>query len=71
MNIALSKNLYANIVITAVTLETLNRAVEIFAKADIPCEISQIAVTRTRKVGSSTMLNAENPIFIISGARRT
>ena len=34
-------------------------------------EISQIAVTRTRKVGSSTMLNAENPIFIISGARRT
>ena len=70
MNIALSKNPYANIVITAVTLETLNRAVEIFTKADIPCEISQIAVTRTRKVGSSTMLSAENPIFIISGARQ-
>ena len=70
MEIALSKNPYANIVITAVTLETLNRAVEFFDKADIPCETSQIAVTRTRKVGSSTMLNAENPIFIISGARQ-
>ena len=49
MNIALSKNPYANIVITAVTLETLNRAVEIFTKADIPCEISQIAVTVNTK----------------------
>lgn len=69
LQIALSKNPLANIVITAVTLETLNRAAALFDKFAIPCEISQIAVTRTRKVGSSTMLNAENPIFIISGGK--
>ena len=69
ISIAAEKNPHANFVVTAVTLETLNKAIAVFERLEIPYEVSQIAVTRTRKIGSSTMLAAENPIFIINGAR--
>ena len=56
--------------ITAVSLETLNEAINSFAYFGIDSpEIVQIAVTRTRKLGNHTMLSAENPIFIMKGVR--
>ncbi len=61
------KNPYAVIVITAVSLETLNRSAAVFENIGISAEITQIAVTHTKKVGTHTMLTAENPIFIIKG----
>ena len=66
---ALLKNPAAVIVITAVSLETLSEASEALSAHGIPAEITQVAVTRTRKVGSHTMLSAENPVFIIRGAK--
>ena len=63
---AIQKNPYAKIIVTAVSLETLNSCMEIFSKLNSEIEISQIAVTHTRKIGSHTMLDSENPIFIIS-----
>ena len=63
---ALEKNRNANIVVTAVTLETLNKCLEIFGDYKGEPEIIQISVTRTIRVGEHTMLKAENPIFIIS-----
>ena len=55
---------------TAVSLETLNDAVATFEQYEIEPEIVQLAVTRTKKIGSHTMLSAENPVFIIRGKKR-
>lgn len=65
-----SKNPNAVIVVTAVSLETLNDAIVTFESNGIVCpEIVQISAARAKKVGSHTMLSAENPVFIIKGAR--
>lgn len=69
-DIAFAKNPNAVIVVTAVSIETLNDAAKAFEKYRIDPEIVQLAVTRTRKVGSHTMFSAENPVFIIKGAKR-
>ncbi len=52
-------NPYAEIVLTAVSLETVSECLEFSA------EIIQAAVTRTHKTGSYTMMSAENPVFIV------
>ena len=57
----------ADIVITAVSLETLSAAEDAFSQYGAECEITQIAVTRTRRAGSHRMLSALNPVFIIRG----
>lgn len=62
-----AKNPKADIVVTAVSLETLSEAVSCFEKYGTAPEIVQIAVTRTEKLGFHTMLKAQNPVFIISG----
>lgn len=67
---ALGKNPEAVILITAVSLETLSEAAQALSGHGISAEITQAAVTRTRKIGSHTMLSAENPVFIIKGARK-
>jgi precorrin-6Y C5,15-methyltransferase (decarboxylating) len=61
------KNPKADIVVTAVSLETLSETISCFEKYGTAPEIVQIAVTRTEKLGSHTMLKAQNPVFIISG----
>lgn len=63
-DIVKQKNPNAAVLVTAVTLETLEQTGKLLRDP----EITQIAVTRTRKVGSHTMFHAENPIFIIKGA---
>lgn len=70
LSVVYEMNSKADIVITAVSLETLNEAINSFAYFGIDSpEIVQIAVTRTRKLGNHTMLSAENPIFIMKGVR--
>lgn len=59
--ICFEKNPRANIIITAVSLETLSEAQRILQS----CEVTELSVTRTIKRGSHTMLRAENPVFII------
>ena len=69
-DIVFEKNPLAVIVVTAVSLETLNGAVSAFKSHGILLpEIVQLAVTRTKNVGSHTMLSAENPVYIIKGAK--
>ncbi|MBP5605342.1 MAG: precorrin-6y C5,15-methyltransferase (decarboxylating) subunit CbiE [Ruminiclostridium sp.] len=55
-------------VITAVTLETLNEAVEALKNHGLSPEVTQISAVRTHTVGAHTMLDAQNPVFIIGGA---
>ena len=62
-----AKNPCADIVVTAVSLETLQEAAACFERFGASAEVVQIAVTRTRKLGTHTMFQAQNPVFIISG----
>lgn len=55
-------------VITAVTLETLNEAVNALNERGIASDITQISAVRTRRVGNHTMPDTQNPVFIIEGA---
>ncbi len=65
MTCAYTKNNTIKVVVTAVSLETLNSCITVFEKLGFESEITQIAVTRTKKIGNHTMLSSENPIFII------
>ncbi len=63
----LTANKEARIVVTAITLETLEEALHTFAYHGIETEVSQVAISRSTAVGSYHMMKAENPIFVISG----
>lgn len=56
----------ARIVLTAVTLNTLETARHILEELSAETEVVQIAITR---VGKGSMLSALNPIFIIKGVK--
>lgn len=68
MDIVLKKNPGVHIVITAVTLETLNDSVRLMEDKKVHViDIVQIAVTQIKKRGRYHMLAANNPVFIIEG----
>ena len=54
---------------TAVSFETVNEAMQAFSEADRDLQITQIAVTRTHKAGSHTMLEAMNPVFVMTACQ--
>ena len=57
----------ADVVVTAVSLETLEQASAAFREYGAGHEITQIAVTETSRIAGHTMLHAQNPVFIIRG----
>ena len=61
------KNPAADIAATAVSLETLSDAVQIFEQYCVNYQVTQIAVTRTKKRGAYTMFDAQNPVYLITG----
>ena len=66
----LKKNPYVHIVVTAVTLETLNNTISLMEKNNMSVlDIVQIAVTQIKKTGRYHMMSANNPVFIIEGRR--
>ena len=57
-----------HIVVTAVTLETLNDTISLMEKDGMNVlDIVQIAVTEVKKRGRYHMMSANNPVFIIEG----
>lgn len=70
LGLALEKNPAARIVATAVTLETIAEALRCFAAFDLDAQVVQVAVTRTRRVGGYHMMDAQNPVWIVSGEAR-
>ena len=69
LEIIYKKNPFADVVVTAVSVETLNQSIEMFEKFGMTAETVQISAVRTHKAGSHTMFNAENPVFIIKGVK--
>jgi precorrin-6y C5,15-methyltransferase (decarboxylating) CbiE subunit/precorrin-6Y C5,15-methyltransferase (decarboxylating) CbiT subunit len=57
------------IVITAVTLNTLSRAADLLEEYDYQLDISNIAVTKTKKIKQYQMFKALNPVYIISAQK--
>ena len=61
------KNPKAAVAVTAVSLETLTQTLSVFEQYCGEYQITQIAVTRTKKLGSHTMPDTQNPVWLISG----
>ena len=61
------KNPSATVAMTAVSLETLTLALPVFEQFCVDYQCVQIAVTRTRKIGSHTMPDTLNPVWLITG----
>ncbi|MBQ9383757.1 MAG: precorrin-6y C5,15-methyltransferase (decarboxylating) subunit CbiE [Ruminiclostridium sp.] len=55
------------IVITAVSLETLNEAACALKEHGLTASITQLAAARYRLIGTHTMPDTQNPVFIIEG----
>ncbi len=65
INMVLRKNPLACIVITAVTLETVQTALTAFKDAKLEPEIVQISTARAKKVGELHLMEAQNPVTIL------
>lgn len=57
------------IVVAAVTVETFTQAVAFLEEAGFRPEISQIAVSRSKQLAGQRLMSAQNPVFVIKGAR--
>lgn len=67
--ILLSRNPGVRIVVTAISLETVNEAIELMELYHMGPRVVQVGVSHAKKVGRSHMMMAQNPIYIISGQR--
>ena len=65
----LHKNPAARLCIAAIALETLSAAVAALTAHGLVTEVTQISVSRTKAAGSLHLLMANNPVFLITGAR--
>ena len=65
----LEKSPKASVCVTAVTLETLHMASVLLEEERYETEILQLSASRSRVVGRSHMMTAQNPIWLISGKR--
>ena len=58
------------IIVNAIVLETLFSAVQYFKESDYEVEITQVAVTKAKNISDLHMMQAQNPVFIVSAERR-
>lgn len=69
---AIRKNPDVRVVATAVTLETLYEAMGQFEAMQLSgVEMTQVNVAHTKKTGGYHMMQANNPVWIISGGGRS
>lgn len=68
LRLALNKNPAARLVLTCVTLETIAEALRCFQSLGLRApDIVQVAATRTRRAGRYHLMDAQNPVWIVSG----
>lgn len=63
----LTKNPHVRIVITAITIESVSAAIHALEQRGIVPEIVQLSVAQAKEVGGLHLMQAQNPIFIVSG----
>ncbi len=59
------------IVVNAVTLETLQQTREFFIKQEFAYQVVSVQIGRGHDLKGKVMLQAENPVFIVSAEKRT
>lgn len=68
LRVALEKNPAVRIVVTAVTLETIAETVRCFDALSLTnIDMVQLSATRTRQAGSYHLMDAQNPVWVMSG----
>jgi precorrin-6Y C5,15-methyltransferase (decarboxylating) len=68
--ILMRKNPQIHIVLTAITLETLNEAIALLEKYGFKADVVQISVNNLNQRGRYHMFEAQNPVYVIDGLRR-
>lgn len=58
------------VVINAATLETLSEAMEALASNGFELDVSEVSVSRSKKVGNKQHMSALNPVFILKGEKQ-
>lgn len=58
------------VIVNAVTLETLNNAIQYLEKNNFNLEISEVSVSRSKILGGRKHMNALNPVFVVIGERK-
>ena len=66
---AADRNPDLRICVSAVTLETVQEAMDEMDALGLAPEMIQISVSRTRPAGGKHLLLAQNPVFLITGGR--
>jgi precorrin-6Y C5,15-methyltransferase (decarboxylating) len=56
-------------VVNAVTLETLNDSLTSLERNGFSVEVSEVSVSRSKIVGGKRLMNALNPVFIVTGEK--
>ncbi len=69
VHLLIEKNPNIKLVVNAITLETLNESVTAFEKHGFKADVVCINVSVSKKVGVYHMMNANNPVYIITGTR--
>ena len=69
VQVALSKNPNARLCVSAIALETLSAALDVFAALGLEAEVTQIAVSRAKPGGRLHLLLANNPVFLVTVCR--
>lgn len=70
LDAALVANPELRLCVSAIALQTLGQAVAWMDEHGLNPEVTQIAVSRTRKAGKLHLLMANNPVFLVVGTQR-
>ena len=65
----LRANPHARVCVSAIALETLEKAMRCFQIYSFVPEITQISVSRSSQTGGLSLMTAQNPVFLITGRR--
>ena len=66
---ALSKNPDARLCVSAIALETLSAALDVFHSHGLDAEVTQLAVSRAKPGARLHLLLANNPVFLVTACR--
>ena len=64
-----TKECNARIVLNAITLETINEAMTLFNKYGYCVEVTQVSISKNRKLGDYNLMMGQNPIYIFEASK--
>jgi precorrin-6Y C5,15-methyltransferase (decarboxylating) len=71
MDLVLEKNEQALVCVSAIVLETMADTVKLMTERGIDTDIIHVSVNTSRPIGKRHMMMAANPIYIITGRKKT